>query len=72
MKAAAPNVEHSISVLASAVDKIEMAGNAEKDKDVISDAKSIVLAAAAVVVESEKKQKVMNATHSALTRISTR
>ena len=63
MKAA--RMEKSISVLASAVDKIQMAGS-EKGTGT-SDAKSIVLAA---VAESEKK--VTNATHSALTRIATR
>ena len=57
-------MEQSISVLASAVDKIQMAGS--ENGAGTSDAKSIVLAAA----ESEKK--VTNATHSALTRIATR
>ena len=65
MKAAAQKVECSISVLATAVDNIE---TADKDKDVNSAAKSVVIAAAA----SQQKQKVTNATHSALTRIATR
>ena len=65
MKAAAQKVECSISVLATAVDNIE---TADKDKDVNFAPKIVVIAAAA----SQKKQKVTNATYSALTRIVTR